>query len=374
MIFIFKNNLFLKNLTKSDKKILKIFFILLIILFSLILIGNLYIEASLNQIVNSLFSSLLITFFITGILVFRYYSKRGIISTKKIFKWFAITAVVIAPVFTAVLFLDTLSKSSDPNLYLWSNASYAALIGMYIGMFLAVFLTFVLLIFIGFGMIGILSALERGIAPEILLHVSRITPHISDSMKKKDIKAYVGYSVLRWFFIIPGALDTKTLIISHVKPEKQFPWPLLKKAMMWQILLGAIVIIYISFNPFFLEGTSFQSLFNIATNISIVIPFIIVPWFVVLRLNARINGPVEDFQLYSGVAYRMYRSFVTLGTLIIIIRLALKNVNPRDVIAAFPIYYVFFIITIFFLTFVYFNYFENDLAKDVADRFTEIKD
>ncbi|MCK5261833.1 MAG: hypothetical protein KAJ44_06605, partial [Thermoplasmatales archaeon] len=60
--------------------------------------------------------------------------------------------------------------------------------------------------------------------------------------------------------------------------------------------------------------------------------------------------------------------------LIIIIRLALKNVNPRDVIATFPIYYVFFIITIFFLTFVYFNYFENDLAKDVADRFTEIKD
>ena len=338
------------------------------------LIVNLYIEASLNQIVNSLFSSLLITFFITGILVFRYYSKRGIISTKKIFKWSAIAAVIAAPVFTAFLFLDTLSKTSDPNLYLWSNASYAALIGMYIGMFLAVFLTFVLLIFIGFGMIGILSALERGIAPEILLHVSRITPHISDSMKKKDIKAYVGYSVLRWFFIIPGALDTKTLIISHVKPEKQFPWPLLKKAMMWQILLGAIVIIYISLNPFFLEGTSFQSLFNIATNISIVIPFIILPWFIFLRLNARINGPVEDFQLYSGVAYRMYRSFVTLGTLIIIIRLALKNVNPRDVIAAFPIYYVFFIITIFFLTFVYFNYFENDLAKDIASRFTEIKD
>ena len=374
MICIFKNNLFLKNLTKFDKKILKIFFILLIILFSLILIGNLYIEASLNQIVDSLFFSLLMIFFVTGIVVFRYYSKRGIISTKKIFKWFAITAVVIAPVFTAVLFLDTLSKSNDPNLYLWSNASYAALIGMYIGMFLAVFLVFVLLIFISFGMIGVLSALGRGIAPELLLHISRITPHISDSMKKKDIKAYIGYSVLRWLFIIPDALDTKTLIISHVKPKKQFPWPILKKAMMWQILLGAIVIIYISLNPFFLEGTSFQNLFNIATNISLSIPFIILPWFIFLRLNARIKGPVKDFQLYSGIAYRMYRTFVTLGTLIIIIRLALKNVNPRDVIATFPIYYVFFIITIFFLTFVYFNYFENDLAKDVADRFTEIKD
>ena len=70
----------------------------------------------------------------------------------------------------------------------------------------------------------------------------------------------------------------------------------------------------------------------------------------------------------------MYRTFITLGTLIIIIRLALKNVNLQDVIIAFPIYYLFFIVVILFITFVYFNYFENDLAKDVADRFDEIKD
>ena len=367
----------MRNLTKSDKKILKFFFILLIVLFSLTVIVNivnLYYEASLNQIVDSFFFSLIIAFFITGILVLRYYSTREIISTKKIFKRLAITAAIIAPVFTAVLFLDILSKSNDPNLYLWSNAAYGALIGTYIGMFIAVFLAFVLLLVLGFGMIGVLSALEKGIAPEILLHVSRITPHISDSMKKKDIKTYMGYSALRWFFVIPDALDTKTLIISKVKPKKQLPWSLLKKAMFWQMLMGTIVIIYISLNPFFLELTSFQSLFTIAANLSIMIPLIILPWFVFLRLNARIKGPVKDFQLYSGIAYRMYRTFVTLGTLIIIIRLALKNVNPRDVIAAFPIYYVFFIITIFFLTFVYFNYFENDLAKDVADRFDEIKD
>jgi hypothetical protein len=193
-------------------------------------------------------------------------------------------------------------------------------------------------------------------------------------MKKKDIKAYIGYSALKWFFIIPSSLDTQTLIINHVKPKKQFPWPILKKALMWQILLGAIVIIYISLNPFFLEVTSFQGLFNIASNISILIPFIILPWFVLRRLNARITGPVKDFQLYSGIVYRMYRTFVTLGTIIIIIRLALKTVNPRDVITAFPIYYMFFIAIIFILTLVYFNYFENVLAKDIANRFTKLKD
>lgn len=367
-------NLFLKNLTKSDWKILKFFLILLIIIFSLTVIVSIYLEAGLDQIANSLFLSLVITFFVTGILVFRNYSKRGIISTKKIFKWSAITAAIIAPFFTAILFLDTLSKGNDPNLYLWSNAAYGALVGIYIGMFLAVFLVFVILIVIGFGMIGILSALERGLAPEILLHVSRITPHTTDAVKKKDIKAYIVYSVLRWFLIIPGALDTKTLNISQVKPKKQFPWSVFKKALIWQILLGAIVIIYISLNPLFLEGSSFQSLFDIASNISITIPFLILPWFILLRLNARIKGPVKDFQLYSGIVYRMFRTFVTLGTLITIIRLAMIKVNPRDIIATFPIYYMFFITTIFLLTFIYFNYFENDLAKDVADRYTEIKD
>jgi len=184
-------------MTIPDKKILKVFFSLLIIFFSFVLIVTLYIEASLYQIVDSLFFNFFISFLITGILAFYYYSKSGIISTKKIFKWFAIIAAIIAPVFTAVLFLDTLSKNIDPNLYLWSNTAISALIGMYIGLFFAVFLAFVLLLFFGFGMIGLLSALERGITPEILTHVSRITPNISDSMKKKDIKAYIGYSALK---------------------------------------------------------------------------------------------------------------------------------------------------------------------------------
>lgn len=373
-ICIFKNNPFLKNLTKPDKKVLKFFFILLAILFPLGIIINLYIKASSGQILSSFYSILLVIFFVTGILVFYYYHKNGIIPTKKIFKWFAIIAAVSTPVFTAFLFLDILSKSNDPNLYLWSNVSYIVVIGLYVGMFLAVFLSFIIFIFFSFGMIGILSALERGIIPEILHHVSKITSNITHSEKKKDRKTFLGYYVLRWLFIIPDVLNTKTLTIHYRKPSKQFPWSTLKKAMMWQLLLGVVVIIYISLNPFFLESISFQNLFTLATNITLFIPLIILPWFIFLELDARIKGPVKDFQLYSGIAYRMYRTFVTLGTIIIIIRLALKNVNPREVMMALPIYYVFFIIIVFFLTFIYFNYFEKDLAKDIANRYTEIKD
>ena len=364
----------MKNLTKSDKKILKFFSILLIIFFPLAIIVNIYLEMGLNQIISSLFSVIVSSFFVTGILVFYYYRKRGIISTKKILKWFAIIAAISAPFFTAVLFLDVISKSNDPNLYLWSNVSYIVLISLYIGMFLAVFLMLVIFYLFGFGMIGVLSVLERGFIPEILLHVSRITHHISDTVKKKDTKAYRGYSVLRWFFLIPDALDTKTLTIHPVKSKKQFPWSVLKKAFFWQMLLGAVFIVYISLNPFLLEDMSFQGLFNIASNMSIFIPMVILPWFIFLKLNARIKGPAKDFQLYSGISYRMYRTFVTVGTIIIIIRLALRNINSRDVITMFSLYYGFFIIVIFLLAFIYFNYFENDLAKDIANRYAEIKD
>ncbi len=361
-------------MTKSDKKILKFFFILLTILFPLGIIINLYLQVNIGQIILSLYFILLGIFLVTGILVFYYNHKCEIISTKKIFKWFAIISAISAPFFTAILFSYILSEGNDPNIYLWSSASYMVLIGLYIGMFIAVFLSFIIFIFLSFGMIGILTALERGMITEILHHISNITSTLSDSLKKKEKQKFLVYYFLRWIFIIPDVLNTKTLNIKYRGKEKKFPWSNLKKAMMWQLLLGIIVIIYISLNPFFLESISFQSLFSIASNISLFIPIIILPWFIFLRIDARIKGPAKDFQLYSGIAYRMYRTFVTLGTIIIIIRLALKNVNLREVIMAIPIYYVFFIITVFFLTFVYFNYFENNLASDVSEGFVKIKD
>lgn len=350
----------------------EVFFLVTDFFYPLVIIISIFFEMGFNQIIAFLIPLILtFIFLITGIMAFYYYHKNGIISTKKIVKWFAKIAVVSAPVFTAVLFLDILAKTTDPDLYLWSTTSYSLLIGLFIGMFLAVFLVLLVFLIIGFGMVGVLTALERGIIPEILLHISRITSSLSNSMKKRDKKGYWARSILRWLFIIPTVLDTQTLTINKGEPNVQFPWSSLKKAVLWQFLLGMIIIIYVSLNPFLLESSSFENLFNISSNISYLIPFIILPWFIFLRLEARIKGPVKNFQLYSGIAYRMYRTFVTLGSIIIIIRLALKNVNLSDVLAVFPIYYFFFSIIILLVTFTYFNYFENDLAKDIAKRFTK---
>lgn len=82
-------------------------------------------------------------------------------------------------------------------------------------------------------MIGILTALERGMIVEILNHISNITSTLSDSLKKKEKQKFLVYYFLRWIFIIPDFLNTKTLNIKYWEKEKKFPWSNLKKAMMW---------------------------------------------------------------------------------------------------------------------------------------------
>jgi hypothetical protein len=230
------------------------------------------------------------------------------------------------------------------------------------------------IIFMGFGMIGVLVAIERAVVPEILLHISRITSNTTKTMRKKAPTQHFGYSAYRWLLVIPDVLDTKNLRIRKVKPIKRFPWPIFWKAMMWQLLLGTIVLIYISLNPLLLEDISYQILFDVATNVSTFIPLVIIPWFVFLRLDAKLKGPTRDFKIYSGIVYRMYRTFITLGTIIIIIRLAFKHVSILEIVITFPIYYLTFFFATFIFTFIYFNYFETDLAKDVAYRYSKIKD
>lgn len=70
----------------------------------------------------------------------------------------------------------------------------------------------------------------------------------------------------------------------------------------------------------------------------------------------------------------MTQSFMTLGTILIIIRLGIEKVDIQAQIGTFVIYYFFFFITTFLFSFVFFNYFENDLARDVARSYKKIKD
>ena len=331
-------------------------------------------RANFDQITNALYISFTISFIFTGIFVYLNYRKRGIIPTKKILVWFTKLAVIIAPALTAIIYYIAITENPDPELAIGTLAFFVMIIFIYIGMVLAFFLALFLIMIIGMGMMGVLSAVIRGVTPEILLHVSRITPNVIDTAKSPNSKMPKIYSILSWLYCIPEELDSRTLSINRGKPVKHFPWSSVKKAIWWQFLFGVVVIIYISLNPLYLGSMSFQKLFNIATNITTFIPFIIIPWFIFLRLDARIKGVVRDYNMYDGIVYRMYRTFVTLGTIIIIIRLGLKSVDPYEVMITLSTYFVIFLGGTILITFVYFNYFENGLARNVASRYRKIKD
>ena len=363
-------------MTRTDKIILKVFFGMVIIFLSLIIIGSILLDIiSIIGFIEAFYFVVMFGFSITGILVFYYYYKSGILTTKKVLLWAVKIAAVFALIFASIItfyFIVNVDFPFDP----WLDAFTKAIvfIFMFLAMWLVIIIMAIFFIILGFGMIGVLVAIERAVAPELLLHISRITKHTTGSMKQKHRKRYLVYAGIRWLIVIPDVLNTKTLTIRGSKPKNRLPWPNLWKAMMWQILFGTIVLIYISLNPLLLETINFQTLFDFASNVSLFIPFIILPWFIFLRLNAKIEGPIKDFKIYSGIVYRMYRTFITLGTIIIIIRLAFKNVSVLDVILTFPGYYFFFFIIAFALTFIYFNYFENGLVRDVSWRYEKIKD
>lgn len=362
-------------MTRTDKKILKFSIGSFIIISILGCVPLIFIfKASFDQISTGLYSSFIITCILTGILVYMNYRKRAIIPTKKIIGWFAKFAIAIAPGLTAIIYFSEISTNPDPNISIGTPVFFFMIFVLFIIMFLIVFLILFIILIFALGMIGLLSAAIRGITPQILLHVSRITPNVIDTAQNPDSKMPKVYSFLSWLYCTPEELDSRTLRINRGKPVKHYPWSSLKKAMLWQFLFGVVVIIYISLNPLYLGSMSFQRLFNIASNATTFIPFIIIPWFIFLRLDARIKGFVRDYKLYDGIVYRMYRTVVTLGTILIIIRLGLQSVDPMEVLQTFSAYFVMLLGTTFILSFVYFNYFENGLAWKVAKRYRKIKD
>jgi hypothetical protein len=342
---------------------------------------TLFVKPDITTISGIFFSELLIIFTIVGVLAFIYNKEHSIISTKKILKWFVFLSLALAFCILIIVFIAVSFEGDYPNT-IFELVTMA--VAIFLGAFMGILLSLITLLLMSFGMIGIIAALVRAWTPEILLHISRISAKKNIPIVKKkrnSIKAHrsdnleLRDKIITWLFDIPDVLETNTLKIDKGRPQKQFPWSNLYKALFWQLLFGTIIIIYISFNPLYVKNVlDFQNLFNISTNLTLVVPFIILPWFIFLRLDAKIKGQVKDYELYRGIVYRMYKTFITLGTIIIIIRLGIERIPLGKIIAVVPIYYFFFFLTIFLVSLVYFNYFENELASDVARRFRRIKD
>jgi hypothetical protein len=233
---------------------------------------------------------------------------------------------------------------------------------LFVVMSVVFFLTALSLMLLGFGIVGVMSALER-----------RLTPHI--------LKAIVGSSgktklsiierIVRWLFDIPDVLDTRGLSLDPASSRTQVRLVDMKWPIAWQLFFGAILAVYVSLNPFLSNSSQddLLTIFSVLTTAAILIPLLILPWFIYLRIGAHIHGQVKDFTLYKGIRARLFQSYFAVGTLIIIVRLSISRTNAEAYVLGFSAFMSALLSVAVMSTFLYLNNFENDLAEDIVSDF-----
>ncbi|MFP4142142.1 MAG: hypothetical protein ACLFSM_08195 [Thermoplasmata archaeon] len=358
----------LEERKKYDARVRKLFyalFVLLIVWITYSLITEW--GRDIFNLMNSVLNGLVTVFLIIGLFSLRYYWNHGTIKTGKILKYllsvsFLLTFLTLIvgyslyrPFLLPILqeFLPGMSSSIMPVI-------------VFLIFLLSYLVGFLLLFIQSFGLISVIVIFQRKYFPKIL-----------DYFKEMDLKSEEENTLgkfyrnlLIWIFNIPKVLDTSEITVDK-KIEERFSWENFWKAFLLESILAVVLAIYISLNPLLLAERSLSELFSLASVVSYFIPVVVLPLFIFLKLNFKIPGPAADFYLFQGLRSRLLGLIVTLGTLLFFLRLALRTFDPGLLIYSFLFYFAGFLMNTFFITFVYFNYFENPLAKDLLEELSE---
>ncbi len=360
----------------NERTLIRVFLLMLAI-FTLAQIGydiwhREVLDLSFWQIMLGLGQDLVVAYaltsFILGLYFVYYFKGEGIVPLREIIKTMVQVSVVVAVFFTILLALDV-GGHAETGLYdeggpEMTTARYVVTVVGFLALtFGGTFVAMLAILVGGFGIMGMLYTFEVGGVPRLLHKLEGITRR-----EDKEAKA------LMWFMLIPGALDTDVMLVDEPGRESVFPWDRFRTAVLWQIAFGIIIAIYVSLNPWLLRAFSVNELFRFMSTAFVVIPFIVIPWFIFRRLDARIKGVSRDFLLYASFKDRMIRLIIAGGTLLIFLRIALETYEIMDILYAITSYIFIMVLCIIAFTFVYFNFFENMLAKECYVRWLEGKD
>jgi hypothetical protein len=305
------------------------------------------------------------TSFVLGIYFVLAFRKEGIVPFKDIAITMLQVSIVVAVFFTVMLVLD-IWDYAETGLYevggpeMTSSFYHVTVLAFFALTFGGTFLAMMAIMVGGFGIMGMLFIFEVGGVPKLINKLEGIT-------RKEDTES----KVLMWFMLIPAALDTDVMLVDEQCREEVFPWRRFRTAVLWQIAFGVIIAIYVSLNPWLLRAFSVNELFRFMSTAFVVVPFIVIPWFIFKRLNARIKGVSRDFHLYASFKDRMTRVIIAGGTLLIFLRMALESSDVMDIFYALASYIFIMVLCIIAFTFVYFNFFENKLADESYARWLE---
>ncbi len=327
--------------------------------------------AKVRDVVAWILGGLSVSFLMAGVPAYLRRRKSGLVLRRRILRLMAISSVAITALTLAGLALIIIF---DLEVVEFGDASPAILLIAGIVIVIALFVTYLLLIMVVFlaifGTMGVMSAVERSLAPWTLRQIARLSSDKKPSLVSRGI---------RWLFDVPDVLDTTTLSIRPAKPRTYVSLSDLKTPVLWQLFFGFILAIYMSFNPFVSDRSpaALLSIFSLLTTASILIPLIILPWFLFMRLGAGIRGQTKPFTLYNGIRSRVFQSYLAVGTIVIFVRLSIQEISIalETYVAAFAMFMVTLLGAALLSTFVYYNYFENELVVDVVDRLrgTEVR-
>jgi hypothetical protein len=350
---------------KADRRILIIFGVFVLLSFALpIGLSPLYKGVTLSDVVSRIIGGLALSCFFAGISSFLNYRREGLTTRRRLFVLVLAVTVILSLFLTGITIMVILTMPGEiemPDLGTTPLEDQLGVVFAFLmaGLVPSMFFGVLLFMIVAFGIVGLMSAVIRWATPRILRS-------IFDSGGKSKLS--LQDRALRWLFAIPDTLDTKTLSLTPSSPRLSLSRFETLPIVGWQIFFGAILAVYVSLNPF-LSNRSTEALLNIftaLTSVSLLIPFVVLPWFVYRRLNARIKGQVKDFALFDGLRARIFQSYIALGTLVILVRLSISEIDLGTYALGFTTFMGFLFITAVMCTYVYLNNFENGLAEDIA--------
>ena len=356
----------LKPRTRTDKIILTVFLAFATVtaaatMATLALIEN----TSASEAVSVAIGGLALSFTLAGIPALIHYRRKGLVRWRRILLW-ATLASLASIIATAIGMV--IANDYYPDLFEFPQLSAAEFAVVATSTTLALFVAFLLMILfvlvLSFGVVGVMCAAERRLTPWIMRRI--IQGGGSGQLSLYDM-------TLKWLFDIPDVLDPRTLTINPSERRTCVRWQDLKVPVAWQMLFGIVLAIYVSFNPFFTDRSpsALFQVFSLLSSAAFVLPLMILPWFIFKKLGASIRGQAKEFALYRGIRARVLQSYFAIGTIVLLVRISISKIELTTFLEGLSSFLFVLLISSTMCTFVYFNYFENELADDIVAGFKD---
>ncbi len=346
---------------RYDKKLLKVFAlvaaVLFLIVFTVATAARMSVEIALQ---NGLGASVGVAIYVCGIMEFFHVRKASRISRKGIIRLFIGSSLALFLVLTFIVAIVLFYTVPGVDIGTPTDFSSGEVIAVVLGLLVASVLGMAFMGLLAFGAVGVMAALTRLFTPVVLAGVRAISG-------KRTWREWI----LAWIFGIPDTLDTRTLTIKALEADTGFPKKTFAQAVGWELVLGGILAIYVAFYPLVVDRSteSVSRLLGVLAPAAMFVPLVIVPWFIYTSLGAKIKGMTKDFTLYEGIKARIFRSYIAVGTLVVFVRISLSETDIDIFLTGFAGYVLGLAVASLLFTFIYFNYFDRELTKDIIEEY-----